>query len=57
MTSKPEYQHRKLVFFRRITPEMSKEHIVRALIDALEKSGITVKQDMDIAADEKGGDE
>ena len=57
MTSKPEYQHRKLVFFRRITPEMSHEQIVKAITDALEKAGITIKQDMDIAADEKGGDE
>ena len=57
MTSKREHQRRKPVFFTRITPEMSHEEIVNAIIKALEKSGITVKQNMDIEADEEGGDE
>lgn len=57
MTSKPKYQGRKPIFFTRITPEMSREQIVKAIIKALEKSGITVKQDVDLDVDEEGAEE
>jgi hypothetical protein len=56
MTSKPEDQHPKPVFTR-LSPQLSREQIRANIIDALEKSGITVKQDTEIEADGSGDDE
>jgi hypothetical protein len=56
MNSRHEEKFSKPVFAR-ISPKMSRNQIKRNIIEALEKSGITVKQNMDIEADEEGGDE
>jgi hypothetical protein len=53
MIFKTKYQRRKPIFFTRITPEMNQEQIVKAIINALAKSGITVKQDTDLDVDEE----
>jgi hypothetical protein len=55
MNSEPENKPSKTVFAR-ISPNMSRNEIKRNIIDALKKSGIILKQDMDSAADENGGD-
>jgi hypothetical protein len=55
MNSEPENKHSKPVFAR-ISPKMSRDQIKRNIIDALRKSGIKLKQDMESTADEDGGD-
>jgi dihydroorotate dehydrogenase len=56
MTSKTESKPSKPVFTR-LSPQLSHAQMVRNIVDALEKSGITVKQDVDVEADEGGDDE
>jgi len=56
MNSRPEKKSSKPVFAQ-ISPKMSREQMKRNIMDALKKSGITVKQGIGIVADEEGGDE
>jgi hypothetical protein len=55
MNSEPENKPSKPVFAR-ISPKMSRSEIKRNIIEALKKSGIILKQDMNSAADEDRGD-
>jgi hypothetical protein len=56
MISEPENRPLEPVFAR-ISPKMGRNQIKRNIIDALEKSGIILKRDMDSVADEGGSDE
>jgi hypothetical protein len=55
MNSRHEEQLSKPVFAR-ISPKMSRDQIKKNIIDALEKSGITVKEDLDIETNKEGGE-
>ena len=55
MISEPENRPLEPVFAR-ISPKMGRNQIKRNIIDALRKSGIKLKQDMESTADEDGGD-
>ena len=43
--------------FARVSPKMSRDQIKKNIIDALEKSGITVKQDTVTETNEEGSDQ